>query len=96
MALIKITPEDLDAKASDLRKKKDEHVQIYATITQLVHDVVSIWEGEAQRAFQESFDSKGPTFKKFEEDMEAFAQLMTTAATRMRDTEAELKSQMSR
>jgi WXG100 family type VII secretion target len=94
MATIKITPEDLEAKASDLRKRKDEHSQIYTQITQLVNDIVSVWEGESQKAFQSSFQSKDPTFKKFAEDIEAFAQLMNTAATRMRDTEAELKSQM--
>jgi WXG100 family type VII secretion target len=96
MAKIMITPEMLEARAKELRGKKTEHEQTYSQITQLVNNVLDVWEGESQKAFQENFRSKDPTFKKFAEDMEAFATLMDTAAREMRATEESLTSTMRR
>jgi WXG100 family type VII secretion target len=93
MALIKITPETLEAQARDLRNKKAEHEQVYAGIKQLVTALVSEWQGEAQKAFQDSFTQKDVVFKQFSEEMEKFAQFMDQASQKMRATEEELKSQ---
>jgi len=94
MATIKMTPESLREQSKNLLNKKTEHDQNYEAIKNLVNNVVSVWEGESQQAFLTSFQEKDATFKQFSTDIEAFAKLMETAAQRMQDTEAELKSQM--
>lgn len=96
MAKINITPEMLEARSKDLRGKTTEHETNYQQMRQLVDNIVEVWEGESQRAFQESFRQKDATFKKFAEEMEAFAVLMDTAAKRMRETEESLTTQMRR
>jgi WXG100 family type VII secretion target len=93
MALIKVTPESLEAQAKDLLSKKAEHEQVYANIKKLVNALVNDWQGEAQTAFLNSFTQKDPLFRQFSEETEKFAQFMNQAAQKMRATEDELKSQ---
>lgn len=93
MAVIRITPEGLEAQAKELRNQKGEHEQIYARMKQLVNSLTSEWEGQAQTAFLNSFTSKEAFFKQFAEEIEAFVLFMERAAQTMRDTEEQLKAQ---
>jgi WXG100 family type VII secretion target len=96
MAKINITPEMLNDKSTKLRQHKEEHVTAYNQIKQLVGDITSVWEGDSQKAFQESFNQKDREFVKFADEIEQFAQLMNDAARQMQDTEAQITSQMRR
>ena len=93
MALIKITPETLQAQAKNLRSKKTQHEDIYQQIRQLVTSLAEEWQGVTQKAFHDSFTQKDVVFKQFSEEMEKFAQFMDQAAERMRAAEEELKGQ---
>ena len=96
MAKIRITPESLEGQAKTLRGYNTTHAAEYGKMKTLVNNLVSEWEGDAQQAFKTQFDSQDTAFKKFEENIEAFAKLMDEAARQMRQTEDALKTQMQR
>ena len=95
MAKIRITPDTLEQQASQLNSLKDQHTTLYGNIKSLVDAVATEWEGEANRAFTESFRANDTAFRKFEADVESFRQRMLTAAREMRTAEAAVKSKMS-
>jgi WXG100 family type VII secretion target len=95
MAIIKVTPETLHEQATQLRGYDQEHNDAYAKMQKLVDNITTIWEGEAQTAFRNTFDGKRSEFQKFSTDIQAFAKLMDNAADKMAQTEAELKSSMT-
>jgi WXG100 family type VII secretion target len=95
MALIKVTPETLHEQAGQLRNFDQEHNDAYLKMQKLVENITTVWEGEAQTAFRNSFDGKRSEFQKFSTDIQAFAKLMDSAADKMAQTEAELKSSMA-
>jgi len=96
MATIKMTPETLDSKAKELRQLKTEHEGVYSKITGIVNNITEVWEGDSQRAYQQSFTGKAQVFKTFGEEVDAFAQMMETAAKQMREAEAALAQAMRR
>jgi WXG100 family type VII secretion target len=95
MAVIKVTPESLREQATQLRNYDQEHIDAYGKMQKLVDNITTVWEGEAQTAFRNSFDGKRSEFQKFSTDIQAFAKLMDNAAEKMAQTEAELKSSMT-
>ncbi|MDR2355898.1 MAG: WXG100 family type VII secretion target [Clostridiales Family XIII bacterium] len=95
MAKIRITPETLEAQANKLNGLKDQHEGVYNQIRQLVTDVATEWEGEANAAFTQSFNSNEPAFKKFAQDVESFRLRMVTAAQEMRNAEEAVKAKMN-
>lgn len=92
MALIQVTPELLEAKASEVRSMKSEHDEIMAKMTSLVHALDDIWKGEAQSAFVAKFDGMQSTFTNFSEMLEGYAALMDTSAATLREADESLKS----
>ena len=94
MAKIMMTPENLREQAKTLRGKKAEHEQLYSQIKDHVRNIVSVWEGQSQQAFLDSFNQRNAQFRKFAEDLEQFAQLMDTAATEMANAEQSLTQKM--
>ncbi|MDR1299304.1 MAG: WXG100 family type VII secretion target [Oscillospiraceae bacterium] len=95
MAKIRITPETLESQAAKLNGMKEQHEGLYNQIKQLVNDVATEWEGEANQAFTQSFNSNDAAFKKFSQDMESFRQRMIKAAQEMRAAEESVKAKMS-
>lgn len=92
MALIQVTPELLEAKASEVRTMKSEHDEVMAKMTNLVHALDEIWKGEAQSAFVAKFDGMQATFTNFSEMLEGYAALMDTSASTLREADEALKS----
>lgn len=95
MAKIRITPETLEAQAKQLGSLNDQHRQIYQQIQSLVNDLSAEWEGEANKAFVESFRGQDAALKKFSEDIESFKRRMETAANDMRAAEEQVRSRMA-
>ncbi|MCL2301040.1 MAG: peptidoglycan DD-metalloendopeptidase family protein [Firmicutes bacterium] len=80
MATIQVTPGLLLDQAKALRSKIAAHEGIYRDIRAQAGDITSVWKGKSQAAFWASFEARDKQLRKFAEDMEAFAQLMETAA----------------
>ena len=93
MPMIRITPETLQGQAKDLRSKKTQHEDIFQQMKQLVTSLSDEWQGEAQKAFYDSFSQKETFFRQFAEEIEKFTQFMEQAAEQMRATEEQLKGQ---
>ena len=94
MAKIRITPETLEQQAKQLSSLKDEHEQVFSKIKQLVNSLSSEWEGEANKAFTDSFAQREAELKKFAADIDSFRLRMESAATQMRQAEEAVKAKM--
>ena len=92
MANIKITPEMLKGKSNELRGLKTEHEAVMARITNLVNSLGEQWSGDAQQAFQQSYQGMAPTFQKFVEILEGYSKLMDKAAQDMESTDQSIKA----
>ena len=94
MAMIQITPDILMSKASEVRNLKSTHDDTMNRLKNLVHDLNSVWKGEAQDAFLASFDGMQSKFTDFSEMLEGYAKLMDSAARELQTTDQQLKGQM--
>lgn len=94
MAMIQITPDILMSKASEVRNLKSTHDDTMNRLKSLVHDLNSVWKGEAQDAFLASFDGMQSKFTDFSEMLEGYAKLMDSAARELQTTDQQLKGQM--
>jgi len=83
MSKILITPETLRGKAGELRGLKGEHEGVMTRITNLVNGLGEHWSGGAQDAFLQNYQGMQPTFRKFVEILDGYANLMDTAANEM-------------
>ena len=91
MATIRITPELLRAKSGELRGLKGEHEAVMSRITGLVNGLSDQWTGDAQDAFLQSYQGMNPTFQKFVEILEGYANLMDKASQEMESTDQSIK-----
>ena len=92
MALIQVTPDLLNGKATELRGIKDEHDQAMARMRTLILGLNEIWKGEAQDAFVARYESMQSTFQNFSQMIEDYAQLMNTTAQNMQETDSQTAS----
>ena len=95
MAMIQVTPELLEGKASEVRELKSQHDEIMAKMKTLVHAINEQWKGEAQDAYVSKFDSMQTTFTNFSEMIEGYAKLMSTSAKVLRESDQALKNQIN-
>ena len=95
MALIQVTPDLLNGKATELRGIKDEHDQAMARMRTLILGLNEIWKGEAQDAFVARYESMQNTFNSFSQMIEEYAQLMNTTAQNMQETDSQTASTIS-
>ena len=96
MSIIKIQPEALRGKAKELRGLRGEHEAVMKRITSLMNGLGAEWSGEAQNAFQQSFQGMAPTFQKFVEILDGYANLMDDAAQKMTDADQDAKNAIER
>jgi len=94
MAVIQITPEVLNSKASEVRSLRSQHDDTMAKLRALVLSLNETWKGEAQDAFVSKFESMQSSFTSFSEMLEGYAKLMDTAARELQNTDQTLKAQM--
>ena len=92
MATIMVTPDLLNAKATELRGIKDDHDQAMARMRTLILGLNEIWKGDAQDAFVAKYESMQSTFQAFSQMIESYAQLMNTTAAQMQQSDTTLAS----
>jgi WXG100 family type VII secretion target len=95
MAIIQVTPELLQGKATEVRGLRSDHDGTIAKLTNLVHALNEQWKGEAQDAFVAKYDSMQTTFKNFSELLEGYAKLMDTTARELQSTDQTLKGHVN-
>ena len=93
MALIQVTPEVLNSKATEVRNLRSQHDDTMARLRSLILALNETWKGEAQAAFVAKFESMQSSFTSFSE-MEGYATLMDTAARELQNTDQGLKATM--
>ena len=91
MALIQVTPEVLNSKATEVRSQHDDTM---ARLRSLILALNETWKGEAQAAFVAKFESMQSSFTSFSEMLEGYATLMDTAARELQNTDQGLKATM--
>lgn len=87
MPEILLTPELLESEAAKLLGWKNELDAAFNKIQTLISGLINNWHGEAQQAFESSYESKKPTITQLTQDMEKFANFMKSYAEHMRDSE---------
>ena len=87
MPRISLTPENLRERAGTLRQTAVMNDDVITKLDNLINGLQSIWEGTAQQAFVDSYNTKRSTFKSFTEDMEVFAKFLEDFAESMRQEE---------
>ena len=95
MAIIQVTPELLQGKATEVKGLRSNHDETMQKLTNLVRALNEQWKGEAQDAFLAKFDDMQMQFKNFSEMIEGYATLMETAARELQSTDQSLKGTMS-
>ncbi len=95
MALIQVTPDLLQGKATELRALRSEHDETMARMRTLIMGLNEIWKGNAQDAFLQKYESMQSTFTNFSQMLEDYAKLMDTAANQLQDTDTNLQSTMN-
>lgn len=95
MALIQVTPDLLQGKATELRGLKSEHDETMSKMRTMIMGLNEIWKGDAQDAFVAKYESMQPTFTNFSQMLEDYARLMDTAAQKLQETDVSLQSTMN-
>ncbi len=85
MPKIMLTPEFLNEKASQVENCRTTQEEIINGVATLIDNLVSGWEGAAQRAFQAAFDARRGTYEQFAPDLSAFSSFLNMYAQTMED-----------
>lgn len=92
MAMIQITPELLESKASEVRGLRSNHDETMTKLRNLIYSLNEQWKGKAQTALVNKFESMQATFTSFSEMLEDYAVKMTKSAQIMRQTDIDLSN----
>lgn len=95
MALIQVTPDLLNGKATELRGLKSQHDEAMNRMRALIMGLNEVWKGDAQDAYVAKYESMQGMFQQFSELLEGYAQLMNTAAQALQETDQSLQAKMS-
>lgn len=95
MALIQVTPDLLNGKATELRSLKTQHDEAMSKMRNLIMGLNEIWKGDAQDAFVAKYESMSTTFTNFSNMLEEYAKLMDTAAQKLQETDTQLQGTMN-
>ncbi len=83
MPKILVTPEFLKAKAKELETAQATLNSTMASIQGLADSLPAEWEGQAQTAFLNSYESKKQVYKTFSNDLQKFADFLNDYAGTM-------------
>ena len=83
MPKIRLTPEVLKSKASEVQQCQQEQAEIIRSVQGVIDNVVADWEGEAQKGFIQAFDAAKPAYEKFAPDLSKFADFLNSYADTM-------------
>lgn len=93
MESIKVTPEELKAKASEVDQKAGEYYNEYRNLLADVGTLTSTdWTGEDAAEFQKKVGNFEPDFSKMKELMNEYADFLRQAATNYQNTQENVKN----
>ena len=95
MALIQVTPDQLRAKATELRGYKADHEAAMQKMRTLMLNLNEVWKGDAQNALLAKYEGMQGTFTQFAEMLDDYAKLMDTSANQLEQLDQSLASQMN-
>ena len=84
MASIKVDPDVLDQKATDIRTYKQQHDEAISKLNSLVDGLNGEWVGTAKTNYVNSYNEFKSSFTTFSERMEELAKALNTKATEYR------------
>ena len=91
MPKIKITQSTLEMTASQIVNCAYQQANVLNLVDKAVRDLNNGWEGEAQKAFVDSYNKKKSTFTKLGEEMTALVGNVRLFASNMETTEIQEK-----
>ena len=95
MAQIVVTADELDNVASQLNAGAEEVMQQFNQLRGAVDNLVSAgWQGTASQAYQETYTQWNSGAQQVHEALTQISQMLRSAATTYRETEARLTSQL--
>lgn len=94
MARIVVTPDILRTQSSQIMNLKSQHDATMQQLKNLVSSLGSIWEGQAQVAFDQKFQSMQPTFRQFSDMLQEYADNLRVTANTMEQTDQQIANQI--
>lgn len=89
-------PEELRARARQIRVLKGNHASTMKKLSNLVYSLSAEWKGDAQTAFVQKYTSMQPIFDNFMKTVDEFAVLMDEHANRMEKTDREIVGKINK
>ncbi len=90
-----VTPEELEASANKVEGKTNEFIKAYNSIYTAVSDLRVTYKGEASDTFNQRIDNYKNDFSAAEKALQNYVQFLRDYATKIKNTENELKSKAS-
>ena len=87
MPRIKLTPELLEQCAIDLDKANTQNEEVVIKLDNIINNLELDWEGDAQRAFKDSYSRKRSTFQNVSHEMKIFVDFLKKFADIMKQEE---------
>ncbi|HIS41184.1 MAG TPA: WXG100 family type VII secretion target [Candidatus Aphodovivens avistercoris] len=84
---IRISPEDMRARAGQYRNEAQTISQVISNMDNLLAALQSEWEGEASKAFAERYAELKPSFQSMQQLVEDIAQALDQSANRNQETD---------
>ena len=95
MAQIVVTADELDSVASRLTSGAEDVLQQFNQLKAAVDNLVAAgWQGTASQAYQETYSQWNAGAQQVHNALEQISQMLHSAATTYRDTEARLTSEL--
>lgn len=82
---IKLSPEQMEQKASDFNARCEDFNQVVNTMSNMVSSLCDEWAGQSSQAFYDQFESLRPSFQ-------ATSELITSIAQQLRDVSSAMQS----
>lgn len=96
MQSITVTPETLESQAGKVDQKASDYYNDYVKLLTEVRDMTSTdWKGEDAMAFKTKVEAFEADFKKMKSLMDEYASYLRQAAKNYRDTQENVKSNIS-
>ena len=92
---MKVTQQGLTNAISRIRQAKEEYDHAISIIETTINSLDSVWQGKAQMAMKENYDSKKATFKQFSEEIETYAKDMAAYRDDVANRDQALASQIA-
>lgn len=87
MAQIEVRPEEMKRISSEINNLIEEYQQSVNRLYQLNAEMDALWDGDANNAFNDSFNNDKPKFMNLINMMNEYNQALTVIANNYEDTE---------